>query len=148
MSGEIPDVIGGQTIAVAWGNPVKDRTVMRYQNVAERDSLLPTPVVGDVAFVEEFFEVAPTLFESALTIYGNVPVGSWNVVWQGTGSGPYLPVAGGTMTGQLIMEDRVAFEAGSLLMMNNTALLDTGDGGVAWQVMWDDSTGRFYRKLP
>ena len=101
MSGEIPDVIGGQTIAVAWGNPVKDRTVMRYQNVAERDSLIPSPVIGDVAFVEEFVEVAGGVFESALTIYGNVPVGSWHVVWQGTNTGPYLPLAGGTLSGVL-----------------------------------------------
>ena len=84
MSGEIADPVGGQTISVAaYGIPVKDRTVMRYTDTAERDSLIPTPVRGDIAFIDHWVQVTGPLWKSAITVYGGNNLGSdaWNTVW-------------------------------------------------------------------
>lgn len=48
---EIPDLQGGDEIATSWGNPIKDRTVMRYANAVARDASIPVPVEGDMAFL-------------------------------------------------------------------------------------------------
>jgi len=50
---EIGDVIGGDDIVTGWGNAIRDRTVQRYANAAERDALVPAPVQGDLAFLKD-----------------------------------------------------------------------------------------------
>lgn len=49
---EIPDVVLGEIIDPDdWGNPIRDRTVQRYQDAAERDALSPAPAAGDLALL-------------------------------------------------------------------------------------------------
>ena len=48
---EMPDVIGGEVISSDWGNDIRDRTIQRYADVAERSSEHPTPVDGDLSFL-------------------------------------------------------------------------------------------------
>ncbi len=50
---EIPDVIGGDTIAAGWGNTLRDRVVQRYATEAERDVLTPTPSKGELAYLQD-----------------------------------------------------------------------------------------------
>ena len=124
MSGEIPDVIGGETIAVAWGNPVKDRTLMRYTDVAERDSLIPTPVRGDVAFIDQWdVSTIPGQFASAITVYGGNEFGQnvWNVVWAGDAA-TYVPDTGGTFTGPVRIEGSLDLATSTLHGIAPTSL--------------------------
>ena len=48
---EIPDVLPGEPIEADWGNPIRDRTAQRYLDAAERDTLNPVPVSGDLAYL-------------------------------------------------------------------------------------------------
>src|SRR5690554_3626120 len=50
---EINDVQIGETIAVEWGNAIRDRTIQRYANAAERDELHPNPTEGDLSYLED-----------------------------------------------------------------------------------------------
>lgn len=50
---EIDNVQIGETIAVEWGNAIRDRTIQRYANAAERDLLHPTPAEGDLSYLED-----------------------------------------------------------------------------------------------
>src|SRR5690554_8112456 len=50
---EIDDVQIGETIAVEWGNAIRDRTIQRYANAAERETLHPTPAEGDLSYLED-----------------------------------------------------------------------------------------------
>jgi len=48
---EIPDVVGGEPIEIGWGNPIRDRTVQRYVDATERDTLVPVPVTGTLSYL-------------------------------------------------------------------------------------------------
>ena len=48
---ELPDVTAGEPVASAWGNDIRDRTLQRYADEAERDLLNPIPQEGDMAFL-------------------------------------------------------------------------------------------------
>ena len=50
---EINDVQIGETIAVEWGNAIRDRTIQRYANATERDELHPNPTEGDLSYLED-----------------------------------------------------------------------------------------------
>src|SRR5690554_4816710 len=50
---EINDVQIGETIAVEWGNAIRDRTIQRYADAAERDELHPNPTEGDLSYLED-----------------------------------------------------------------------------------------------
>ena len=50
---ELPDVAGGQVISAAYTNQVKERTAMRYASAAARDSSLPVPEEGALAFLAD-----------------------------------------------------------------------------------------------
>jgi hypothetical protein len=50
---EMPDVVAGETIESEWGNDIRDRTVQRYTNLAERSSLVTSPLDGDLSFLED-----------------------------------------------------------------------------------------------
>ena len=53
LMAEMPDVIGGEIVSSDWGNDVRDRSLQRYANGAERTALVPTPAAGDFAFMED-----------------------------------------------------------------------------------------------
>lgn len=50
MPPEIGDVVGSTPIEAEWGNDIRDRAVMRYASVAERNSLNPNPEPGEVCY--------------------------------------------------------------------------------------------------
>ena len=50
---EIPDVVPGEPIEAAWGNPIRDRTAQRYLDASDRDLRNPIPTDGDLAFLED-----------------------------------------------------------------------------------------------
>ena len=50
---EIDNVQIGETIAVEWGNAIRDRTVQRYADAAERAELHPNPTEGDLSYLED-----------------------------------------------------------------------------------------------
>src|SRR5690606_25754558 len=50
---EIDDVQIGETIAVEWGNAIRDRTIQRYANAAERDELHPNPTEGNLCYLPD-----------------------------------------------------------------------------------------------
>lgn len=48
---EIPDVLAGNVIESAWGNQIRDRTMMRYASQAALDASIPLPTAGDFAYL-------------------------------------------------------------------------------------------------
>ena len=54
---EIADVVPGETIASVWGNEIRDRTLQRYANAADRDASNPSPSAGDLAYLQDLAEV-------------------------------------------------------------------------------------------
>jgi hypothetical protein len=78
---EIPDVVAGTPVESNWGNDIRDRTVQRYADATERDVLVPVPVPGALAYLEN---------TGIVTIYNGT---AWALL------GPYtppLPVIGAT----------------------------------------------------
>jgi hypothetical protein len=50
---EIDDVVLSETIEVAWGNAIRDRTVQRYADSTERAAEHPSPAQGDLSYLED-----------------------------------------------------------------------------------------------
>lgn len=50
---EVPDVAGGDVITSAHMNTVKNRTIQRYDDAAARDTAVPSPQEGDLAFLRD-----------------------------------------------------------------------------------------------
>ncbi len=84
---EIPDVVGGEVIEIGWGNPIRDRTVQRYVDGTERDTLVPVPVVGDLSYL-----TATGAFE----------------IWDGSAWIRYIPETGGTFAGPIEFRSTVS----------------------------------------
>ena len=97
---EISDVVAGETILVSWGNPIRDRTVQRYADVTQRDSLNPSPSIGDVAYITS---------DQALYIWqGNF----WELyATQPFVAGTYVPKSGGQFTGPLTVSGKGLFDS-------------------------------------
>ena len=83
---ELADVIGGDIVTAAFTNDVKNRSVMRYASASARDSSIPTPQDGDVAWLQD---------ANSLTIYAN---GSWLDIGRGLGV-PRIRYYGAVSTG-------------------------------------------------
>ena len=90
---EIPNVITGEVIdADLWGNPIRDRTVQRYADDANRDSLNPTPSDGEMAYVpgtaipRSFFQIQfGGAWRGIATDQGLDFVGPVSIAHQGSG---------------------------------------------------------------
>jgi len=54
---EIPNVVQGTPVESDWGNDIRDRTLQRYADATQRDTLTPLPVAGDLAYLEDTGEV-------------------------------------------------------------------------------------------
>lgn len=50
---EMPDVVAGNTITVAWGNQIRSRTVQRYATAAARTASIPSPTEGDLSYLQD-----------------------------------------------------------------------------------------------
>lgn len=48
---EIANVISSETIEVEWGNTIRDRTIQRYADNADRSAKHPEPAPGDLAYM-------------------------------------------------------------------------------------------------
>lgn len=95
MAGEIDDVATAETVEAVHVNRVKDRSVQRYATTAERTSLLPSPVEGDVAYLED---------SDDLEIYdGSSWINIAQTAYVDAADALALPKAGGTMSGDLNM---------------------------------------------
>jgi len=81
---ELPDRINGEIIEAEHMNSAQDRSVQRYADVTQRDSLNPAPEEGQMAWIESVNELQ--------TYTGSA--------WFG-----YLHLQGGVLTGDLIMHD-------------------------------------------
>ena len=101
---ELPDVTGGETIASAYTSAVKNRTVMRYSSAAARDTSIPAPVAGNLAYLQD---------SDTVTYYDGTV---WQTVQGEAAAGlTYLALSGGAMTGNINMGDNklTVVEAGT-----------------------------------
>lgn len=88
---EMPDVIAGEAVESSWGNQIRDRSVQRYTDSTERDTLVPIPNAGDLAWLQA---------EQLLTVWNG---SLWLVVNEDThrmgfGGGQHLSLPPGTET--------------------------------------------------
>jgi microcystin-dependent protein len=72
---EMPNVITGETIEAEWGNDIRDRTIQRYDNRTTRTAEHPTPVTGDLSFLEDTGDV-DLYFSGAWRHLNGPPTGS------------------------------------------------------------------------
>ncbi len=83
---KVPDVVAGEPIESVWGNQsIRDRTVQRMTNEADRDASIPTPGNGETVWIEDINQLQ---------------------IWDGTswipaGFGVFLPLSGGVMSGPI-----------------------------------------------
>ena len=121
---EIPDVVGGTPINTAWGNPIKDRTVMRYANAAARDASIPAPLNGDTAWLLDTHQ---------LTIYTGA---TWRV---------WFTEAGGDIEGDMSATSVSVPSGGSAAKLNSdgsvTALSVSTAGGTSLDSNGDITAG-------
>lgn len=110
---EIPDVIGGEYILTSWGNPIRDRTVQRYVDETQRDTLLPVPVAGDLAYMQN---------ADSFEIYDGA---KWNEYYKSPDPVPWVPSSGGTFTGTVLVANP-AGGANSILSVGE----ETGDASI------------------
>jgi hypothetical protein len=116
---EIANVASGETIESAWGNAIRDRTVQRYTSTAERDSLNPGPVEGDLAYIEN---------TNDMQFYNG---SSWLNFIDTSTSLAFLPLSGGTMSGAIFANGGSAAVPGySFATDGNTGLYSVGNDGV------------------
>ncbi len=54
---ELNDVTTGSTIASQWGNDIRDRTIQRYADAAERTTEHPSPTQGDLSYLADTGDV-------------------------------------------------------------------------------------------
>ena len=54
---ELDDVRIGETIAVEWGNAIRDRTIQRYDDATTLAAEHPNPTPGDLAYMEDSGDV-------------------------------------------------------------------------------------------
>lgn len=81
---EMPDVIGGEVVTSEWGNDIRDRSIQRYTDAADRTAEHPTPVNGDLSFLNNTGKVYVyysgawrTMYDDlAGTVAGYVKMGS------------------------------------------------------------------------
>ncbi len=93
---ELADVIGGNTVTASFTNEVKERSLMRYATAAARDSSIPAPVAGSLAWLQDVDEI--TVYDGA--------------VWRTVALGDlFLPLTGGTLSGVINMPSNI-FDSG------------------------------------
>lgn len=84
---EIGDVVAGQDVLAAWGNAVRDRATMRYSTLAALDASEPGAADGSLRWAAD----------TGLVVRSG---GVWEVVGSDLA---FLPLAGGTLTGSLLL---------------------------------------------
>ena len=96
------DVIPGEPIEAVWGNPIRDTTIQRTASEAQRDIEWPIPVLGDLAFIEDL---------ATIQFYNGAS-------WVSLLVGAFLPLAGGTMTGPILLNGQNLTDVGSISTVN------------------------------
>ena len=111
---EIPDVTPGEPVESDWGNQSRNRTVQRYADAAERDGLVPLPVAGDLAWLDDIGAI--TVFDGA----------AW---WQ------VLDTEGGYTIGPGLVD--LARTSSGMLRMTRTGTAPGTVGGMTIQISAD-----------
>ena len=105
---ELADVAGGQTITSSFTNQVKERSAMRYTSAAARDTSIPAPIAGSLAYLQD---------SDTLTLY------------DGTNWVDVIDASGGTFTGPVDMNGQDITGAFSIRDQSNITRLLLTDGG-------------------
>lgn len=108
---EIADVIPDTTIAVEWGNDIRDRTIQRYASAAARTAAHPTPTEGDLSYLED---------TNAIYVYDGA---AWVAGLPANAVGSAQIVAGA------VTEGKLAAGAVTATKMGGTAIRDHVDLG-------------------
>jgi hypothetical protein len=139
MSPEIPNVVTGEVIdADLWGNPIRDRTLQRYANEAERDSLNPAPTDGDMAFIQ-----VPDTFETSVQVYDH---GSWVAIIH-DGSASYVhSIFASPLTGTILYQRQGGIITATINVSRPTAATVNGEFQIAGGIptAWAPSGGSMY----
>ena len=83
---ELSDVIGGNTITATFTNEVKERSVMRYADAAARDTSIPAPVAGSLAWLQDVDQI--TVYDGAVWVTVALEVGARMLLQDGTETVP------------------------------------------------------------
>jgi len=86
------DVVPGEIIEAEWGNIIRDQTISRWPDATARDDGLPIPDAGKVVWLDT---------PGTLEVYDGAEWVGIDILY----GGPFLPLAGGTVTGRVIITD-------------------------------------------
>lgn len=125
------DVVAGEVIdPVTYGNPVRNRTVQRMSNSADRDASYPVPEAGDICYVADIAQVQ---------IYDGT---GWVRLVDEDATDVFLRLTGGTLSGFLELGDTSdSFQRLSLNRDGRTGRLETTGNGFNFFTML--TTGDF-----
>lgn len=80
---EIANVVTDEIIEVSWGNAIRDRTIQRYADSAQRTSEHPSPSSGDLSYLESdgliYVYFASAWRKVATTEAGDITSGTFDV---------------------------------------------------------------------
>ena len=141
---EIPDVNPLEIIEIDWGNPIRDRTLQRYDDETERDNLVPFPASGDFAWIADIQEIQVydgtgwvTVTDTSITEdldmngFGIISVGSIN------GVGNILTIAAQDMEARRVVSiQTLNFAAWH---HRNIYISDTAPTGITGDIWFDTS---------
>ena len=137
---ELADVSGGQTITSSFTNQVKERSAMRYSSAAARDTSIPAPIAGSLAYLQD---------SDTVTMYdGTVWVTLTDVT---TTDATYLKLTepAQTLTGDLAMAGELSIvETGQFLssqLVRNVFITDIEPSFAISGSLWlDEPANRLY----
>ena len=69
---EMPNVVTDEVVESEWGNDIRDRTIQRYANAAERTTLHAAPVAGDLSFLADTGKIYVYYSGSWRTMYDDL----------------------------------------------------------------------------
>lgn len=96
---EIPNVVGGEAVESDWGNQIRDRTLQKYADQTALVASVPFPDAGMTVWLHnpgvlQFYDGAVWVVLATLDDIA-------------TAVAAYLPLTGGTLTGNLAMDSQL-----------------------------------------
>jgi len=129
---ELPQVAPGEIVASSHINDLNDRVVSRYANALSRDTENPSPIAGDVAFLEDV---------NVFQVFNGSIWGSRLYIQNGTNGAPALALSSDPSTGiYRSTGGQLSISASGVqaLDVNSERARRGGGGQGAWRAKLDD----------
>ena len=148
---KIPDVVDGEPIESAWGNQsIRDRTVQRMTNEADRDASIPAPGDGETVWIQDLNELQVWAGTRWVTIVADFHLDAYLRKDGGTmdGSYTYLFPLGANFVSYARTDANVYFR---IVVSSTDMVLQRSTDGITWDSFYEfdvnDRDARFFGSL-